>query len=618
MLFKYETNAIFERMRIKYITFASMALFLILTLGTLNQSIIYQGLKRELTSPSPTASFSGTPYLNYTFDGVFYDQCGNGPAINLYYDAHLMLEGGINGGYLRIPNGADYGSISLSPSQNLMFNSNFTVMFWMKQYNTQTYLQELIKKGYSTNDYNFRISIFPSNMQIDGALSAGFTDTNNYFVEVHGTPLSMSSWHLIAFTISDSKYALIVDGVKIIELDKGFDAITNGAPIEIGYGVANMDFDELTIWTTALSEQEIADYYKLYKPIANFAYSPDLITIGQPVQFFDESSGGYEPYSYFWEFDDGATSVEENPIHTFYNTSKTIFTAKLEIMDSLGNRSVMKKQLLVNLTQQPESITAWTNASNPDDGFFIIYWSTASLAQKYYLIQNGQRIMDFLPPQNQILIQRPPGTYNFQIEAWNICGSTFSNFIPIEVQPQQQPPQNPLPTNFHLWGENIESPEDSDGRFNLAWTSMENVEFYRIFMNNSEIAQTPNITFNFNANMSGEYRFYVEAKFFNGTVYRSNDFFVLVNLIKNSSATNDPKPSSPNNSTDDLSSIILSFLQQNGATIGLGGGAAGIISILVNALKKGKFKLKIPKDLSSSTQQLSTGGDIEDFLDGDF
>jgi len=70
-------------------------------------------------------------------------------------------------------------------------------------------------------------------------------------------------------------------------------------------------------------------------PVAAFTYSPAEPTTGQTVMFMDASTGG--PTSWAWDFDDGATSTEQNPSHAF--SSAGTFTVSLTATNAGGSSS---------------------------------------------------------------------------------------------------------------------------------------------------------------------------------------------------------------------------------------------------------------------------------------
>jgi hypothetical protein len=56
---------------------------------------------------------------------------------------------------------------------------------------------------------------------------------------------------------------------------------------------------------------------------------------GQNIWFEPEVSGGFEPYSYEWDFGDGSTSTEEYPSHAY--KSEGTYTVSLKVTDDHGN-----------------------------------------------------------------------------------------------------------------------------------------------------------------------------------------------------------------------------------------------------------------------------------------
>ena len=84
-------------------------------------------------------------------------------------------------------------------------------------------------------------------------------------------------------------------------------------------------------------------------PISNFSTSGTSTCSGL-VNFYDQTSNS--PNNWFWNFGDGNTSTQQNPIHS-YNSSGN-FTVELITSNSFGNDTITYSNLIqVNLTNTP-------------------------------------------------------------------------------------------------------------------------------------------------------------------------------------------------------------------------------------------------------------------------
>ena len=79
------------------------------------------------------------------------------------------------------------------------------------------------------------------------------------------------------------------------------------------------------------------------------------------VQFQGTASGGQPPYTYEWNFGDGASSSEQNPTHSYAQGGT--FTAELTVTDSSGS-SVSAEPLAITVTPSPV-VTSMQKAGNP-------------------------------------------------------------------------------------------------------------------------------------------------------------------------------------------------------------------------------------------------------------
>ena len=82
--------------------------------------------------------------------------------------------------------------------------------------------------------------------------------------------------------------------------------------------------------------------------LANFDYEitcPGVDTI-EAVQFTDLTVGGSTNYTYLWDFDDGSTSIEANPVHIYNSTG--IYSVELIVSDSIGISDTIVSNVMID------------------------------------------------------------------------------------------------------------------------------------------------------------------------------------------------------------------------------------------------------------------------------
>lgn len=78
------------------------------------------------------------------------------------------------------------------------------------------------------------------------------------------------------------------------------------------------------------------------KPLkAEFVADKIQVEVGEKVRFTNQTTGGFTPYGYKWDFGDKITSTKKNPTHT-YDVAKT-YTISLEVIDEKGNMNTETK-----------------------------------------------------------------------------------------------------------------------------------------------------------------------------------------------------------------------------------------------------------------------------------
>ena len=122
-------------------------------------------------------------------------------------------------------------------------------------------------------------------------------------------------------------------------------------------------------------------------PIADFTYEPENPAAGEEVQFTDRSTDpDGEIVEWFWDFGDGSTSTEQNPVHVFEALGN--YQVTLTVTDDQGSESSVTKTVSV-ANAPPEADFTWTpphpaakqrvtftaEATDPDPGDRVVAYT---------------------------------------------------------------------------------------------------------------------------------------------------------------------------------------------------------------------------------------------------
>ncbi|MDE4908394.1 PKD domain-containing protein [Methanogenium marinum] len=102
-------------------------------------------------------------------------------------------------------------------------------------------------------------------------------------------------------------------------------------------------------------------------PVASFDYSPTTPAPGEQVTFTDQSSNS--PTLWNWYFDDGGTSIEQNPLHTF--TSEGTYTVSLSATNVGGTSNTYTS--IITVSDQSLDADFDYSPSSPDAGESITF-----------------------------------------------------------------------------------------------------------------------------------------------------------------------------------------------------------------------------------------------------
>jgi len=97
--------------------------------------------------------------------------------------------------------------------------------------------------------------------------------------------------------------------------------------------------------TSAMSLLQIElQQAKLYTEIT---VDKAVVLAREPVYFHAEISGGFSPFSYEWDFGDGATSTNPNPSHSYKSAGD--YTIKLKVTDDHSNTATATRDNYINV-----------------------------------------------------------------------------------------------------------------------------------------------------------------------------------------------------------------------------------------------------------------------------
>jgi outer membrane protein assembly factor BamB len=98
--------------------------------------------------------------------------------------------------------------------------------------------------------------------------------------------------------------------------------------------------------------------------------------INDSVDFTGSEYGGQPGFSWYWDFGDGATSIEQNPTHTY--TSLGEYTVTLTVTDSLGHIATDDTEVFIEVPNTPPEIPTIDGPVSGRPGTYYEFFFTSS------------------------------------------------------------------------------------------------------------------------------------------------------------------------------------------------------------------------------------------------
>ncbi|MBK6996816.1 MAG: PKD domain-containing protein [Saprospiraceae bacterium] len=161
----------------------------------------------------------------------------------------------------------------------------------------------------------------------------------------------------------------------------------------------------------------VSDTFRVEGPLAGFTVVPDVLT----ATFTNTSQGAV---TYAWDFGDGSTSTQPNPMHTYAVTG--VYSVRLIATDNCGLKDTIVQQIGVTPVNEVSWLSHFSLSPNPTSGVFNLEMSGAPQGKVEFAIFNavGQLLsQEAVSFQNGWIQQSfdlghlPGGVYSLQIRS---------------------------------------------------------------------------------------------------------------------------------------------------------------------------------------------------------
>lgn len=214
---------------------------------------------------------------------------------------------------------------------------------------------------------------------------------------------------------------------------------TDPNPVHPYKNFSHTDDKSFTVHLTATSEygcdSTISKSLSIHpKPLADFSYPQVVDCPPFPVQFTNHSVGTNLVYD--WDFDNGNSSIQENPLETFDNTSNVLLENAISLVvttDYNCTDTIVKPIQVYPGVEVDFDASSWAGCSPMQ----VNLDGTAINENEYYWYVDGKVVSNYQDPSYRFTNESPSDrTFDIRFQAVSINGCTDDTIKQVVVYPQ--------------------------------------------------------------------------------------------------------------------------------------------------------------------------------------